>query len=215
MIKLIIFDLDGTLLNTLGDLGACCNEVLERRGYPTHPLSSYPSFIGNGIRRLVERSLPEAVRCEPLVEELREEFVALYCDKIDRYTTPYAGIFPMLERLSERGIRLAVVSNKFQAGVDRLMARFFPTIPFVACFGQSADMPLKPNPAVDLSALRLVGASPEEALHVGDSPVDIATARAAGLRSVAVTWGFCREEHLGGADHLIHRPEELLALLDR
>lgn len=215
MIKLVIFDLDGTLLNTLGDLGACCNEVLEHRGYPTHPLSRYPSFIGNGIRRLVERSLPEQVRCEPLVEELREEFVALYCDKIDRYTTPYEGILPLLERLLERGVRLAVASNKFQAGVDRLIARFFPTIPFVACYGQSVDMPLKPDPAMDLSALRLVDAAPGEALHVGDSPVDIATARAAGLRSVAVDWGFCGEEYLAGADHLIHRPEELLALLDQ
>uniref|UniRef100_UPI004057B67D HAD family hydrolase n=1 Tax=Alistipes sp. TaxID=1872444 RepID=UPI004057B67D len=209
----MIFDLDGTLLNTLGDLAACCNEVLAEHGYSTHPLESYPSFIGNGIRRLVERAMPEECRTEEQVELLRGEFMARYTAKIDRYTTPYSGILELLGQLLQRGVKVAVASNKFQAGVDRLIERFFGDISFVGAFGHSSTMALKPSPEMDLAALAAAHVGSDEALHVGDSSVDIATARAAGVRSVAVTWGFSKKERLLEADDLIDRPEELLELL--
>lgn len=213
MNRLLIFDLDGTLLDTLGDLAACCNEVLEAHGYPTHSEERYREFIGNGVRRLVERALPEETRRPEQVEPLLEEFKRLYTREIDRYTQPYEGILPLLEELARRQVPIAILSNKFQAGVDRLVARFFPHIPFVACCGQRPDVPLKPDPAADLALLTLAGVLPAQALHVGDSPVDVATARAAAILSVGVSWGFSSEDQLAEADHLIHHPEELLALL--
>ncbi len=213
MVKLVIFDLDGTLLNTLGDLAACCNEALERYGYPLHPVERYTEFVGNGIRRLVERAMPEECRTAEQVEHLRGKFMARYTAQIDRYTTPYSGILELLHQLRQREVKVAVASNKFQAGVDRLIERFFRDISFVGGYGQSPIMPLKPAPEMDFAALAVAHVNPDEALHVGDSPVDVATARAAGVRSVAVTWGFSKKETLLEADYLIDRPEELLQLL--
>lgn len=213
MSRLLIFDLDGTLLNTLGDLAACCNEVLEAHGYPTHSLERYTDFIGNGVRRLVERALPDEARQPERVELLLQEFKRLYTREIDRYTQPYEGVLPLLQELARRQVPMAILSNKFQAGVDSLVARFFPHIPFVACCGQRPDWPLKPDPAADLALLAQAGVSADQALHVGDSSVDVATARAAGIPSVGVSWGFSPEEQLLEADHLIHHPEELLLLL--
>lgn len=215
MTKLIIFDLDGTLLDTIGDLAVACNAVLALRGLPQHSLEEYRLFVGNGIMRLVERALPEPLRNPYTVDAARRDFVTYYTDHIDAYTVPYAGIPELLAELRSRGLQLAVASNKFQAGTEKLVRLFFPDTPFAVVAGQRPDVPLKPDPAVDLEILRRTGVAPDEALHVGDSAIDVQAARAAGIRSVGVTWGFRSREELVGAraDAIIDRPDELLNLL--
>ena len=216
MTKLIIFDLDGTLLDTLGDLAVSCNTVLAMRGLPQHGLEEYRTFVGNGIRRLVERALPEPLRNPLTIEAARRDFVDYYTEHIDIYTRPYEGICELLAELQRRGIRLAVASNKFQTGTEKLVRRFFPGVEFAAAAGQQPGVPLKPDPAVDLNLLKQTGVAPAEALHVGDSGTDMEAARGAGIRAVGVTWGFrSRGELVGaGADHIIDRPAELLDLVE-
>lgn len=214
-IELAIFDLDGTLLDTVGDLAAACNRMLAQRGLPEHTYDDYCRFVGNGILRLVERALPEALRTLEYVAAARADFVHFYLEAIDRYTKPYAGIPELLAEAACRGVRLAVASNKFQQGTEQLVRRFFPAIPFAAVFGQRPDVPLKPDPAVVSEILACTGVPRERTLFVGDSGIDMQTARAAGVRSVGVTWGFRSREELrqAGADVLVDRSEELLRLL--
>lgn len=212
---LVIFDLDGTLLNTIGDLAAACNEVLARRALPLHTYEAYCHFVGNGVMRLVERALPEALRTPEFVAEVRRDFVAYYTDHIDHHTRPYAGVPALLEALHTRGVRLAVASNKFQAGTEKLIARYFPEIPFEVVLGQRPDVPLKPDPAVVEEILARTGVAREQVLYVGDSGVDIQTARAAGVTSVGVTWGFRDREELRDADHVVNTAEEILLILAR
>ncbi len=213
--ELVIFDLDGTLLDTIGDLAAASNHMLRLRGLAEHTLDDYRRFVGNGILRLVERALPEALRTPAAVQAARADFLALYIDHIDLETRPYAGIPALLEELARRGIRLAVASNKFQAGTEKLVRRFFPAIPFVAVLGQRPDVPLKPDPAVVREILTQCGVPAEKTLYVGDSGIDIETARAAGVRSVGVTWGFRSRTELeaAGADRLADRAEAILEAL--
>ncbi len=213
--ELVIFDLDGTLLDTIGDLAAASNHMLRLRGLAEHTLDDYRRFVGNGILRLVERALPEALRTPAAVQAARADFLAFYIDHIDLETRPYAGIPALLEELARRGIRLAVASNKFQAGTEKLVRRFFPAIPFVAVLGQRPDVPLKPDPAVVREILTQCGVPAEKTLYVGDSGIDIETARAAGVRSVGVTWGFRSRTELeaAGADRLADRAEAILEAL--
>ena len=129
MTRLAIFDLDGTLLNTIGDLAVSCNAVLALRGLPQHSYEDYCRFVGNGIMRLVERALPEALRTPYTVDAVRRDFVAYYLAHIDEHTLPYEGIPELLDELQRRGVRLAVASNKFQAGTEKLIGRYFPRHP--------------------------------------------------------------------------------------
>lgn len=216
MKKLVIFDLDGTLLDTIGDLAASCNAVLAMHGLPVHGIDAYRSFVGNGIMRLVERALPEALRTPATVAAVRRDFVEYYTAHIDLRTKPYEGIGDLLDALLVRNVRIAVASNKFQAGCDRLVRSFFSRVPFAAVLGQREGVPLKPDPAVDREILDLTGTRPCEALHVGDSGIDMLAAEAAGVLPVGVSWGFRRREELveSGAAAVIDRPQELLALLD-
>ena len=147
MTRLAIFDLDGTLLNTIGDLAVSCNAVLALRGLPQHSYEDYCRFVGNGIMRLVERALPEALRTPYTVDAVRRDFVAYYLAHIDEHTLPYEGIPELLDELQRRGVRLAVASNKFQAGTEKLIGRYFPDIRFDVVLGQRPDVPLKPDPA--------------------------------------------------------------------
>lgn len=214
-VELAIFDLDGTLLDTVGDLAAACNRMLALRGLPEHTYDDYCRFVGNGILRLVERALPEELRTPEYVAAARADFIRFYLGAIDRYTKPYAGIPELLAELVCQGVRLAVASNKFQQGTEQLVRRFFPEIPFVAVFGQRPGVPLKPDPAVVSEILARTGVPRQRVLYVGDSGIDMQTARAAGVRSAGVTWGFRPREELrqAGADVLVDRSEELLGLL--
>lgn len=213
--SLVIFDLDGTLLHTIGDLAEACNAVLAVRGLPQHSYEEYCHFVGNGIMRLVERALPEPLRTPENVALVRADFVEYYTEHIDRHTKPYDGIPELVSELARRGVRMAVASNKFQAGTEKLIGLFFPGVAFAAVFGQRPGVPLKPDPAVVEEILSLTGTPREEVLYVGDSGVDMQTAAAAGVRSAGVTWGFRSREELleAGACHLVDRPEELLGLL--
>ena len=213
--ELVIFDLDGTLLDTIGDLAVACNAVLALRGLPQHSYEEYCHFVGNGIMRLVERALPEPLRTPGNVALVRADFVKYYTEHINAHTRPYAGIPRLVAELGRRGVRMAVASNKFQAGTEKLVRLFFPETEFAAVFGQRPGVPLKPDPAVVEEILSLTGVARERVLYVGDSGVDIETAAAAGVRSVGVTWGFRGRQELveAGARHIVDRPEEIPALL--
>ena len=182
--ELVIFDLDGTLLNTIGDLAVSCNAVLAVRGLPQHSYEEYCHFVGNGILRLVERALPEVLRTPENVALVRADFVRYYTEHIDTYTKPYDGIPDVVAALARRGVRMAVASNKFQAGTEKLVGLFFPEGCFSPVFGQRPDVPLKPDPAVVEEILAATGVARERVLYVGDSGVDMQTAAAASVR-----WG--------------------------
>lgn len=213
--RLLIFDLDGTLLDTIGDLAVACNAMLALRGLPQHGYDDYCRFVGNGIMRLVERALPEPLRSPENVASARADFIRYYTAHIDTRTRPYEGIPELLDELVRRDVRLAVASNKFQAGTALLVERFFPSVRFEAVLGQREGVPLKPDPAVVEEILALAGVPREEAIFVGDSGTDILTARAAGIRSAGVSWGFRDRTELieAGADRLVDRAEQLLEML--
>lgn len=213
--ELVIFDLDGTLLDTIGDLAVACNAVLALRGLPQHTYDEYCRFVGNGIMRLVERALPEELRIPDTVAAVRADFVKYYTEHIDTRTKPYAGIPELVAGLARRGVRMAVASNKFQAGTEKLVRLFFPDVAFAAVLGQRVGVPLKPDPAVVEEILALTGVAKGRVLYVGDSGVDMQTAAAAGVRSVGVTWGFRerRELEQTGARHIVDVPGEILNLL--
>lgn len=217
MIKLVIFDLDGTLLDTIGDLSAACDAVLSARRLPRHTWDGYRRMVGNGIRRLVERALPESMRDDATIESVREQFVEYYIDHIDVHTRPYDGIAEVVGQLAERGVKLAVVSNKFQAGTEKLIRRFFGDTEFLAVYGQREGVPLKPDPQVDFEIMRMAEADASEVLHIGDSSVDIATAKAAGVRSVGVVWGFRPREEIvaAGADFVAESAADILKIVEK
>lgn len=212
---LVIFDLDGTLLNTIGDLAVACNAVLAMRGLPQHTYDEYCHFVGNGIMRLVERALPEELRTPYTVAAVRADFVKYYTEHIDVYTKPYEGIPELVAEIARRGVRIAVASNKFQTGTEKLIRLFFPGVEFAAVFGQREGVPLKPDPAVVEEILALTGVAKERVLYVGDLGVDMQTAAAAGVRSVGVTWGFRERAELeeAGARHIVDSPAGILELL--
>ncbi|MFI3288855.1 MAG: HAD-IA family hydrolase [Rikenellaceae bacterium] len=216
MKKLVIFDLDGTLLDTIGDLAASCDEVLRRHNMATYSLDDYKHFVGNGIVRLVERAIPDSLRSEEFIAELRKEFVAYYFENIDKHTVIYPQIMWLLEELQRRDIKIAVASNKFQEGVRKLVASFFPDIQFEAVLGQRPNIPLKPDPQIVNDIIQLTSYSQKQILYVGDSGIDMETAKAAGIESIGVTWGFRSREELveSGANHIVDSPEEILKLIE-
>ena len=213
--QLIIFDLDGTLLNTIGDLAVGCDHMLSLRGLPTHSYEEYCTFVGNGIMRLVERALPEELRTEEYVKAARRDFVEFYIDNIDNHTVPYEGMVELVEQLQTKGAKLAVASNKFQAGTEKLIRKFFPTIEWVEICGNREGVPLKPDTALVDMIIEKAGVERKNCTMVGDSAVDIQTARNAAIRSVGVSWGFRSREELeqADADHIADTVEELTTLL--
>ena len=213
--RLVIFDLDGTLLNTLGDLATACNYMLSQRGLPQHTYEEYCSFVGNGIRRLVERALPEELLSEEYVKAARADFMEYYIDHIDEKTLPYEGIPQLVASLQASGCKLAVVSNKFQAGTEKLIRKFFPTIEWVEICGNREGVPLKPDTALVDLILDAAGVERERCVMVGDSAVDILTAERAGIHSVGVSWGFRSREELqeAGAEYIADSVEDLRRIL--
>ena len=213
--KLIIFDLDGTLLNTIGDLAVGCDHMLSLRGLPTHTYEQYCSFVGNGILRLVERALPEELRTEEYVKAARKDFVEYYIDHIDLKTIPYDGMTELVEELRQSGVKLAVASNKFQAGTEKLIRKFFPEVEWVEICGNREGVPLKPDTALVDLILDKAGVERENCYMVGDSAVDILTAQNAGIHSIGVSWGFRSREELeqAGAEQIADTVEELKSML--
>ena len=214
---LLIFDLDGTLINTIDDLGQACNHALSACGFPTHKIEDYPRLVGNGINKLIERALPEEHRNEATVLRLREHFVPFYDQHNCDLTRPYDGISELLQTLKAAGHTLAVASNKYQAATEKIVAHFFPTT-FDVALGERVGIPRKPAPQIVWDILASLPSTinhKPSTLYVGDSLVDAATARAADLPFVACTWGFCTKEQLQTAqpNYMVNHPSEILALL--
>ena len=217
---LLIFDLDGTLINTIDDLGQACNHALSACGFPTHKIEDYPRLVGNGINKLIERALPEEHRNEATVLRLREYFVPFYDQHNCDLTRPYDGIPELLQTLKAAGHTLAVASNKYQAATEKIVAHYFPNT-FDVVLGERDGIPRKPDPQIVYDILGSGITSPESGeetkiLYIGDSLVDVETAKAANVRFVACAWGFCTEEQLRSADvqHLIHHPAEILSFVN-
>ena len=212
--KIIVFDLDGTLLNSLEDLADSANWVLEQHGFPTHPVDAYRYFVGDGVRKLIERILPQEERTEARIEQCRQEFVAYYKVHMEDKTSVYEGITELLAELKNRGLKIAVATNKVHVAVAPLMAKYFPNIRFDAMIGQREGVPVKPAPQIMFDILRETGCEPSEALHVGDTATDMQLAHNAGVTPVGVLWGYRPLEELreAGAKFIIEKPEELLGL---
>lgn len=207
----IIFDLDGTLLDTLRDLADTVNEILEHRGLARHSLADYKRFIGDGLVSLIQRSVP-AKNDKDLVAELCIDFQERYKHNWKKNCRPYPGILEMLEKLHKRHIDCAVLSNKPHDFTRLFVQEFFPADTFRLVYGQREGFAKKPSPDVALFIAEELGRQPDEVLFVGDSGVDMQTGVAAGMHSVGVTWGFRSMGELlqNGAECIVKRPEELL-----
>ena len=209
----IIFDLDGTLLNTITDLGCACNYALEQVGYPTFPIEDYPAKVGNGINNLIRRALPENERTEENILRVRAHFVPYYNTHNCDYTRPYEGIPELLATLKSQGHHLAVASNKYQAATEKIVNHFFPGI-FDVILGEREGIERKPNPQIVFDILDCLQSSTinNQTLYVGDSLVDFETARNAHVPFVACSWGFVPREQLvtAGIKHIVDQPNEII-----
>ena len=209
--RLAIFDLDGTLLNTIADLGTSVNLALAAKGFPQHAIEDYKMMVGHGMRNLVRNASPEAVKDDPAVQEpLLEQFFVEYGRHIADSTVPYPGIVGMLENLHAAGVRMAVASNKFQQGTETLIGMMFPQIPFTDVLGNKPGAPLKPDPQVVELIMKNAGVSAAQTVMIGDSGTDIKTAKAAGIDCIAVSWGFRPKAELEAAcDTVVDSAEAL------
>ena len=216
MIKLAVFDLDGTLLDTLEDLGNACNHALRMCGHPERSMDEYNSLVGRGIYNLFRGALPQGARSEEEVMKMKECFIPYYDRHKCDLTRPYEGIYDMLDRLEDAGIRFAVASNKYQDGTEKLVRRFFGKYGFVKILGQRDGFPIKPDPMIVAEAMNAAGVSEkEEVIYSGDSDVDMQTGANAGVRTIGVTWGFrTRQELLSCSPWAIaDTPEQLCRLI--
>ena len=197
MIKLIIFDLDGTLIDTLEDIANACNHALQQCGHPTRALAEYNMLVGRGIDNLFRGALPQGHKTENMVAQMREHFISYYNEHMYDFTKPYEGILDTLKILSCKGVKFAVASNKYQQGTEQLVERFFKEYDFVRILGQREGKPIKPDPQIVLEAMKgIEGIRLEEVLYCGDSDVDMQTGINAGVRTIGVTWGFRTREEL-------------------
>lgn len=216
MKKLVIFDLDGTLLNTIEDLGQAANYALERNGYATHSMASYPYFVGNGVRRLVTRVLPEDARDDENVDRVLGDFMKYYDEHCIDYTKPYNGMPELLQDLRDMGVMMAVASNKYQQAVSKIIPHYFPDINFIAIEGQKDGVNVKPDPSIVFSILAQARVPKADALYIGDSGVDMETARRACIDSVGVTWGFRSKKELVEyhADVIVNNPVDIVGIVE-
>ena len=215
MINTIIFDLDGTLLNTLEDLKDSTNFTLSRYNYSTRTEDEVRSFVGNGVDKLIERAIPEGAS-NPQFKECVKTFKEYYSKNMYNKTSPYAGIIDLVAELNKNNYKVAVVSNKFDKAVKELCEKYFNGKIQIA-IGESENVRKKPSPDSVLEVINHLGVKKEETVYVGDSEVDIKTARNAELIIVGVTWGFRSRETLinAGADYIIDSPNDLLTLIKK
>ena len=240
MKKIVFWDLDGTLIDTLDDLGAAVNHALALRDLPQLGPDDFRKMVGRGVRNLVaqavekaagdavadgSRPAPEDVRADAYIDSALADFKEYYCANIDVFTRPYPGMPELLSELSKAGVKMAVVSNKFQEGTERLVKEFFPDVDFVAILGNRPGWPLKPSPEIVEDVLRRVDGGGEpgisisraDAILVGDSPTDMRTAANGGIDAIAVTWGYSSQEELAEflapSTHFARSVEELRRLL--
>ena len=214
-ITTVIFDLDGTLLNTLEDLAASVNYALKTNGYPQRTTNEIRTFLGNGVKSLVKCSLGKNDSDE-IFEKVFNCFRTYYMEHCQDTTRPFDGILPLLEELKKRKIKMAIVSNKLQPAVEQLNNHFFKKH-ISSAVGESATVRRKPNPDAVIAAMNALGSRKDETIYVGDSEIDIETAKNPGIDCIVVLWGFRDECFLRSQYHnihYIHSPKELLYLLD-
>lgn len=210
MKKLIIFDLDGTLLNTITDLGKACNHALGKMGFASHPIQAYAYMVGNGVRNLMKKAQPDAD--EETIDKLLEYFKEYYNDHCLDTTKPYPGIMELLENLTSKGVAIAVASNKYQFATEKIISGIFPNINFVAVEGQREGRNRKPDPSILFSVLEKFPVSKKDVIYVGDSGVDMECGKRACVETVGVSWGFRSVGELkrANADFILTHPAELL-----
>ena len=215
MISCVMFDLDGTLCDTLRDLAEATNHALRQDGYPEHPLEKYKQMVGNGITKLMERALPREAAEPDQIARCRAAMLAYYQAHLLDYTRPYPGMEALVEALSRQGVGLYVVTNKPEAQARAIVEALYPG-EFAGVGGQRPDKPTKPDPWGIELFLSQGGYRREQCLFVGDSNVDAQTAAAAGVRCAGVTWGFRSRQELleAGARWVVDKPEALLELVE-
>lgn len=211
--KTVIFDLDGTLTDTLQDLHSSVNHALKSCGYPLRSINEVRRFVGNGVHKLIERAVPEGTGTEDTERcfGIFRDYYVVHCQDTTRL---YPGIAEMLDELKARGVKMAIVSNKLQQGVDELYKRWFEETVEVA-IGEREGIRRKPYPDMVHIAIDRLGVSREDCVYVGDSDVDVQTAQNAGLPCISVLWGFRDKEELEmcGATTFVERPEEIVQYL--
>ena len=214
--KAICFDLDGTLLNSLADIANCTNELLLKRGFPTHNINNFRYFVGNGVKNLITLSLPKEAINKKLIKEFQKDFEDKYRDNWYKTTIPYEDIPELLDELINLDIKLSILSNKPQEFTSLAVKRLLPNWQFEAVLGQLEDIPKKPSPEGFLIIKNQLQLSSKEFIFVGDTGTDMKTAVAAGCYPVGVLWGFRSEEELkdNGARKIISKPLELLEIIN-
>ncbi len=212
----VIFDLDGTLLDTLADIADSMNAVLERMGFPKHETSAYRYLTGDGVRALAERSVPETARSEPAIAKCIEELRKEYAVRWGRKTKPYPGVSRLLSVLARRGVRMNILSNKLDEFTRRAAEDFLPEFDFGFVIGAKPGLPTKPDPSGALFIARELEIEPSRILYLGDTDVDMMTAGRAGMFAVGALWGFRDEKELleGGARAIVRSPAEVLSFFD-
>ena len=214
--ELTVFDLDGTLIDSIGDLADAMNAVLQKLGHPNHPRESYRYFVGDGIEMLVRRALPpesvDGTDIPEVVSAMRQEYSGRWLAT----TRPFPGIPELLAQLHPRGVRTAVLSNKPDFATKAIVHELFNEKAFDVIRGALDTVPLKPDPSAVLEIITQLGVGAERSVFVGDTPIDMKTGRNAGMRTVGVTWGFRSSDELreAGADHVIDAPLQLLEALE-
>lgn len=213
MINTVIFDLDGTLINSIDDLGDTVNKLLKKRNYPVHPKEAYYHFVGDGVIKLIERALPE--NCHEDIMALKKEFDEIYTNNCLNKTKPYDGIVELLNKLKAANYNLAIVTNKPQNHAIKIAKTFFPDT-FAYIFGNSALHPKKPDPCLTNLVINLFDVKKNEVVYIGDSDVDIQTAKNTKVKSIGVAWGFRGKEELinSNADIVVDRPQEIWKVIN-
>jgi len=214
--KAVLFDLDGTLLDTLKDIGNAANRVLAGKGFLTHELDTYRYFVGDGAAMLIKRALPEENRNDDVIRACLTEFLEDYGRNWNVKTKPYEGIPEMLDALNDRGLKMAILSNKPHEFTKQCATELLSNWNFDVVIGQRDGTPPKPDPGGALEVVKRLNILPAEFLYIGDSGVDMKTAVASGMFPVGVLWGFRSMEELkdNGSLALVDRPSEILSLLD-
>ena len=211
-IKAVVFDLDGTLIDSLGDLSDSMNLALEHYGFPTHPESSFKTFVGDGVEMLVRRALPEGTHSDEFVLEVAAKMRAIYADRWTNRTCPYPGVPELLIALNEREIPISILSNKPDGPTREITKLLLSAWDFQIVQGAQPDVPIKPDPTAAIDIAQRLGIPAEEIHYLGDTDTDMKTAVGAGMIAVGVSWGFRDESELRayGANRILHHPLELL-----
>lgn len=211
-----IFDLDGTLADTLEDIAGSVNRTLVKSGYPVHAVDDYKLLVGRGLDNLIKQALPESFRSEEIVNKCLSVMMEDYTENCMVSTHLYDGISEMIKALQAKNIVLAVFSNKAEPLTIKIVSRLLPDVPFIKVSGARKDFPKKPDPSGALLISNMAGIAPESFVYVGDSDVDMITAQRAGMFGVGVSWGFRSVEELleNGARKIIHHPSELITLFE-